>query len=175
MKMKELKKASVPAAVTFEEIYEENYARIYNYLYGTLLHRQKTEDLTSEVFFEALRSFSRFDIAKGSPRAWLTGIARHRLLDSFRRAASRPEVLMEAPPEESAEQKPSWEEGHTLSCPENEAAVRILSRLSQREREFLELRYGLELTDGEIARIYGTSRDAIRMRYERLLAKCRRM
>ena len=175
MKMKGLEKAFVPAAVTFEEIYEENYARIYNYLYGTLLHRQKTEDLTSEVFFEALRSFSRFDIAKGSPRAWLTGIARHRLLDYFRRAASRPEVLTESPPEEGAEQKKSWEEASTLSCPENDAAVRILGSLSQREREFLELRYGLELTDGEIALIYGTSREAIRKRYERLLAKCRRM
>ena len=38
--MKGLEKA-LPAAVTFEEIYEENYARIYNYLYGSLLHRQK--------------------------------------------------------------------------------------------------------------------------------------
>lgn len=172
--MKGLEKA-LPAAVTFEEIYEENYARIYNYLYGSLLHRQKTEDLTSEVFFEALRTFSRFDTTRGSPRAWLTGIARHRLLDYFRRAASRPEVLTEAPPEEGAEQKKSWEEASTLSCPENEAAERILGSLSQREREFLELRYGLELTDGEIALIYGTSREAIRKRYERLLAKCRRM
>ena len=172
--MKGLEKA-LPAVVTFEEIYEENYARIYNYLYGSLLHRQKTEDLTSEVFFEALRTFSRFDTTRGSARAWLNSIARHRLLDYFRRVGSRPEVLTEDLPEESAEQKPSWEVGHTLSCPENEAAVRILGSLSQKEREFLELRYGLELTDGEIALIYGTSREAIRKRYERLLAKCRRM
>ena len=173
--MKGIERASEPAAVTFEELYEENYGRIYNYLYGSLLHRQKTEDLVSEVFFEALRSFSRLDSSRGSAKAWLTGIARHRLLDYFRKAGRCLEVLTENMPEEAAKQKASWEDGTTLSCPENKAAVRILGKLSQREREFLELRYGLELSDGEIALIYGTSREAIRKRYERLLAKCRRM
>ena len=68
--------------------------------------------------------------------------------------------------------------GLTLSVPSACGRHEILPPLGNfcpREREFLELRYGLELSDGEIALIYGTSREAIRKRYERLLAKCRRM
>jgi RNA polymerase sigma factor (sigma-70 family) len=34
-------------------------------------------DLTSETFLQAMRSFSTFDPRRGSPRAWLFGIARH--------------------------------------------------------------------------------------------------
>ena len=38
---------------------------------------QTVADLTSETFLEAVESFHTFDARKGSPRAWLFGIARH--------------------------------------------------------------------------------------------------
>ena len=38
---------------------------------------QTVADLTSETFLEAVESFHPFDARKGSPRAWLFGIARH--------------------------------------------------------------------------------------------------
>ena len=172
------------ASARFEELYRANYSRIYNYLYGCLLHRERTEDLASEVFFEALRCFSRYDRRKGSVGSWLGSIARHRLLDYFRRAQNRLEILSGEVPEPSAEQrsgaaslagKTSWEDENSLKYPEHRAAVRILRQLSPKEREFLELRYGLELSDREIAAMYSVSCEAIRKRYERLLAKCRRM
>ena len=172
------------ASTQFEELYRANYSRIYNYLYGCLLHRERTEDLVSDVFFEALRSFPRYDRTKGSMGSWLGSIARHRLLDNFRRAQNRLEILSGDVPEPSTEQrsgaaslagKTSWEDERSLKYPEHRAAIRILSQLSPKEREFLELRYGLELSDREIAAMYSVSREAIRKRYERLLAKCRRM
>ena len=51
----------------------------------------------------------------------------------------------------------------------------MLQQLSLKERDFLELRYGLELKNAEIAELLGISRDGVRMRYERLLKKCRQL
>jgi DNA-directed RNA polymerase specialized sigma24 family protein len=42
-------------------------------------------DLAAETFARALVARTSFDPARGEPRGWLTGIARHVLADSFRR------------------------------------------------------------------------------------------
>lgn len=42
-------------------------------------------DLAAETFARALVARRSFDPARGAPRGWLTGIARHVLADSFRR------------------------------------------------------------------------------------------
>ena len=42
-------------------------------------------DLAAETFAEALASAARFDPRRGSARAWLFGIARHRLADTWER------------------------------------------------------------------------------------------
>ncbi|MCW3019000.1 MAG: polymerase, sigma-24 subunit, subfamily [Solirubrobacterales bacterium] len=42
-------------------------------------------DLAAETFARALVARRSFDAARGAPRGWLTGIARHVLADSFRR------------------------------------------------------------------------------------------
>jgi RNA polymerase sigma-70 factor (ECF subfamily) len=42
-------------------------------------------DLTAETFARALAARSRFDPARGEPRGWLTGIARHVYADSVGR------------------------------------------------------------------------------------------
>src|SRR5215469_12475107 len=69
----------------FEELYEQALAAIYGYF----LHRcggrvSVAEDLTQETFMAAiseLRSGTRVE----RPLPWLYGIARHKLLDHYRR------------------------------------------------------------------------------------------
>jgi len=48
------------------------------------------EDLVQQVFFAAWKGRHQFDPAKGSVRAWLSGIARFKAIDHLRATARRP-------------------------------------------------------------------------------------
>lgn len=51
----------------------------------------------------------------------------------------------------------------------------ILCRLTDAEKDFLGLRYGLEMTNDEIANMLKITPKAVSDRYARLLNKCRRI
>jgi RNA polymerase sigma factor (sigma-70 family) len=65
------------------------YARHEDYVLGLFVRRVGTggaelaADLTAETFASALASRGSFDPARGEPRGWLYGIARHVLADSL--------------------------------------------------------------------------------------------
>jgi RNA polymerase sigma-70 factor, ECF subfamily len=59
----------------FAELYEDNFERVYAYFARRVRNRDEAEDLTSEVFREALACLPRFEW-RGLPFvAWLLGIA----------------------------------------------------------------------------------------------------
>jgi RNA polymerase sigma-70 factor (ECF subfamily) len=72
----------------FRAWYEAALPRVYQYLYHRCGRRHETaEELTQQTFVEAVASRSRFD--GGDATGWLIGIARHRLIDHFRRVERR--------------------------------------------------------------------------------------
>lgn len=160
----------------FENIYRQYYQRIYNYTYGQLLRREAAEDVASDVFFAVWKNLGSFDPERGNISSWLFTIA-HNVIENYRQKAySRHEVSMEEPPENLA-QGLKWAEGEegTIENPIGHRAYRILKKLTEEERHFLSLRYGMCLTHEEIAALLGMSAPAVRQRYSRLLAKCRRI
>ena len=76
----------------FAELYEGNFNRVYAYIARRVPTRQDAEDLTSEVFHEALRCLHQYEW-RGVPFAgWLLGIADKRLANRWRRNGKRHEV-----------------------------------------------------------------------------------
>lgn len=76
----------------FAELYELNFDRVYAYVARRVENRQDAEDVTAEVFHEALRSLARFEW-RGLPfAAWLFGIAANLLSSRWRRSGEQPEV-----------------------------------------------------------------------------------
>lgn len=83
----------------FPALFDEYYDRIAAYLSRRLMDRSTAEDLAQRTFLEAYDRRATYDYRKGSPRAWLFGIAtnllRHHFraertqLRAFSRAASR--------------------------------------------------------------------------------------
>ncbi len=61
----------------FDGIYRANVGVVTAFFARRCSEPQTVADLTSETFVEAIGSFDTFDADKGSPRAWLFGIARH--------------------------------------------------------------------------------------------------
>ncbi|MBQ7199128.1 MAG: RNA polymerase sigma factor [Selenomonadaceae bacterium] len=106
---------------------------------------------------------------------WIGTIARNSINDYFKRASFQRESLMDEPMEDSAKYSYVQEEKSSFKDPSNERLYNILRHLSDDERDFLELRYSLELKNQEIANILGISVKAVDNRYRRLLEKCRKI
>ena len=77
----------------FGELYENNFERVYAYLARRARDRDEAQDLTAEVFHQALAGLRRYEW-RGLPFiAWLLGIAAHVLADRWQRAGRMPEVV----------------------------------------------------------------------------------
>ena len=80
----------------FAELYEKNFDRVYAFVVRRVQDRAAAEDLTAEVFHQALLNIGRFQW-RGVPfAAWLLRIAANKLADRWQRAAKNPEVPAEA-------------------------------------------------------------------------------
>lgn len=157
----------------FEAIYRNYYKRVYNYIYGQVLHREVAEDLATDVFVAAVANFGRFDPERGDFSSWLFTIARNLTLNYRMRSSTRLEESCAEMPEQPAPEARGKDE--SLRAPESLRAERILEQLSNDEREFLEFRYALGLSNEEIGRVLGLTGAAVSQRYHRLLAKCRKL
>ncbi len=71
--------------------YEEHFPAVYRFVLCRVDERHAdAEEIVEETFYQAFRDMAAYDPTRSSPRSWLMGIARHRLLDFQRRAASAP-------------------------------------------------------------------------------------
>ena len=70
----------------FADLYENNFERVYAYIVRRVGNRAETEDLTSEVFHQALANLKRFEW-RGIPfAAWLFRIAANLISDRWQRS-----------------------------------------------------------------------------------------
>jgi RNA polymerase sigma factor (sigma-70 family) len=136
--------------------------RVYTYVAYRIGDGPEAEDLTSEVFERAVRYRDSFDASKGSPAAWLIGIAR-RLLGSL-------------PPVEST----LGDMPDTASTLDLEEAVVarldvavLVHRLEERDRELIALRYGADLNARQIGELVGMRTNAVEVALHRALARLR--
>jgi RNA polymerase sigma-70 factor (ECF subfamily) len=78
----------------FAELYEHNFERVYAYIARRVENREEAQDLTAEVFHQALANLSQFEW-RGLPFiAWLLRIAANALADRWKKS-SRDPVLAE--------------------------------------------------------------------------------
>jgi RNA polymerase sigma factor (sigma-70 family) len=147
--------ATLPATATsafdFDALYRDSRDDVFAYA-ATLLHdRAAAEDVTAQAFERAYRRRSRYDSRRGSPRAWLFGIARNAALDELRKrkraaTAEMPEPHPEPGPDEAAE-----------LAAQRDAVRAALHRLQPRDREVIALKYHAELSNAELADVLGVS------------------
>lgn len=153
----------------FETVYEENFKYVYNFIYMRVLHRETAEDLTSETFMNAFKSFDRYDPGIASVRTWLCSIAQHAVLMQLRKASTRREMVTDELPENASEDVMD-----TSVYDINREAEHILSKLNDEERELISMRLAADLSFKEIAGILDTTEKAAAERYRRIVIKCRK-
>ena len=156
--------------IAFEQVYNDNFSYIYNYIYMRVVHKETAEDLCSQTFLNALTHYDSYDAEKAGVRTWLCTIAKN-LTTNYLTSSS---VRLAAPNDEEAIQSSmsAEDEYAVFNEPANKEAARLLSLLDDDMRELLSLRFGLEMSVSEIASFYGITDNAVRKRIKKALTKC---
>jgi RNA polymerase sigma-70 factor (ECF subfamily) len=158
----------------FEALYRANVAGLVSFFARRCREPQEVADLTSETFVQAIGALGSYDPRRGSPRAWLFGIARHVYAQHCERLASarfgvialagrRP--LGEDEVEELAARIDAQRAGREL--------LGEVKRLSEPERLALELVDLEGLTTSEAASVLGITPGAMRVRLFRARRRLR--
>ena len=137
--------------------------RVYAYVAYRIGDGPEAEDVTSEVFERALRGRASYDAARGTPIAWLLGIARRCIADA---AAGRLQTSPD-PPEAPDPTDLAERASARLSL------VAAIAQLDEREQDLLALRYGADLTARRIGEILGLRTNAVEVALHRALGRLR--
>ncbi len=87
----------------FADLYETNFERVYAYIAARVRDRDAAQDLTAEVFQQALAKIGSFEW-RGVPFvAWLMRIAGNAIADRWQRKAKEPPLSADAIEEPGAE------------------------------------------------------------------------
>jgi RNA polymerase sigma-70 factor (ECF subfamily) len=147
--------ATLPAtkahAFDFDALYRDARDDVFAYAATLLRDRAAAEDVTASSFERAYKKRSHFDARRGSPRAWLFGIARNAALDELRSRKRATEAEMPQPKPE-----PGPAEAAELAA-QRDAVMQALATLPARDRELIALKYHAELSNAEIASVIGVS------------------
>ena len=133
----------------FGEIYRAYFGRLYAFLLRLCRNADLAEELTQESFYQALRSFHRYD---GSCElfTWLAAIGKNVWLKQLRRSSRSPEDL--APFEELLRAGDDSQPEEILSRRETAKAVRAaVKALPKKSRDVVILRIYGDLPFREIA------------------------
>lgn len=157
--------------MSFEELYDKYFARIYNYLRYRLIERAAADDLVQVVFEKVLDKYDSFDPGRHGLEPWLFAIARNTLNDYFRRKKVRGWLTI-SDREESLASADSVE-GAAQRSEENALLLAALARLSEVERELVAMKFTLEMTNRDIAAETGLGESNVAVILFRAMKKLR--
>src|SRR5918998_2942332 len=80
---------------SFEDLYRRTFTRVYAYVASLLRDASAAEEVTAQAYERAYRKRASFRPGRGSPEAWLFGIARNAALDELRRRRRRAALEVE--------------------------------------------------------------------------------
>jgi RNA polymerase sigma-70 factor, ECF subfamily len=154
---------------SFGALYERTFERVYAYVASVLRDRAAAEDVTAQVFERAYRKRRSYRAARGTPEAWLFGIARNAALDELRRRRRR--AGLETDPEDTAVRSAHE---HAELALRRETVRAALAGLDGRERDLIALKFAAGLTNVEIGRVLGLSESNAGSRLHRTITKLRK-
>ena len=150
-----------------EELFAHLWPRCHRAAWLITQDRAAAEDVAQEGFVAAIAALDRFDRSRRL-WPWLRTIVARRAIDHARARAARREVTGEQLPEPAAPQRP-------LDDGLSEAALAALAKLGVERRAVVVLRFLLEMTPREIARLQGVPVGTVNSRMRRALDELREL
>lgn len=161
-------KAGEPACLG--ELFERHSGRLYRYFYRLCGRRQWSEDMVQECFARMLRYASAYR-EDGHFLSWAFHIARNVAADFLRRE-DRGAGAEGEDPDALAGGEPGPADRRLLEA-EQGRLQRALLRLAPEQRELILLGRLRELPGTELARLFGCSTGAVKVRQHRALKELR--
>ncbi len=166
-----IRKAQQRDQVALTQLYEENFDKIYRYIVLKIGDRTEAEDMTQQVFLNALKSISSYKF-KGMPfSSWLYRIAHNQIVDYFRKKSRRVTVPLdesiaagEDDPGKVAETKLEIEE-----------LAQAAKKLTAAQQEVISLRFTGDMPVAEVARVMGRSVGAVKALQHSAIVTLRRV
>jgi RNA polymerase sigma-70 factor, ECF subfamily len=141
----------------FADLYESNFERVYAYVSRRLSDREAAQDVTSEVFHQALANLGRFEW-RGVPFvAWLLRIASNAIADYWRRTSREQPMSSENAPESFPVNPANIEEVERRAL-----LFRLVNTLPADQRRVIEMRFAEEKGIREIAQELNRTEGAIK-------------
>ena len=156
----------------WELLYRRAYPRLIAYARRRLAAREQAEEAVSETMLRAIGAVGRYQQTAVGFDGWLFGIARNVVLETYR-AGSRARPA--DPATLTAERSPEHTEPESVALASEERRVlaHAFGRLSEDDRDLLELRVLAGLGAEQVGALTGRRAGAVRMAQSRALARLR--
>lgn len=150
-------------------IYRRYRSDVYILVRRSVPEATRAEDIVSETFLRALRGLGRVEERADNIRPWLLTIARNRVMDHFKSASVRREIMAGDLPDRPA--TGGEPEAEMLRRARQQAVRDLLRMLNPEQRRCLELRFIRDLGVAETARLMDRPEGAVRALQHRALRK----
>lgn len=147
--------------------YNQFRDKIFTFIYYRVaLDREIAEDLTSEVFIKALKSFESFD-PEQSFQAWIYKIAKNHIINFYRK---KKELSLESVATKTVDYSAAINDKF-----EFDLVMVEIEKMKDTYKEVLLLKFVDQLTNEEIANVLGEDNGTVRTRISRALSELRRL
>ncbi len=161
---KRLIEAAQADPARFLELYERHFHRVYAYVSRRTRDRATAEDITSQVFEQALAHLPKYEWRGIPVVAWLLRIAANALADRWREVAR-----------DAGEQPPDVpDRGEAVAIELRAMLGQLVERLPDAQRQVIEMRFVEEKSIREMAAALDRSEGAIKQLQLRALENLRK-
>jgi RNA polymerase sigma-70 factor, ECF subfamily len=129
------------------DLYDRHSRLLFGLILRIIRDRSEAEEVLQEVFVQVWNKADTYNVALGSPAAWLVRVARNRAIDRLRANAVRIRAV-ESVPEPAPVESP---EKAAAATEQQRAIARALETLPPEQRVLIEQAYFLGLTQSELA------------------------
>ena len=149
--------------VAFGELYDQTAPRVLGLIKRLLKDHSQSEEVAQEVFLEIWQTASRFDTTRGSAASWMLTMAHRRAVDRVRASQAGRDRDLRIGVRDMAPEYDSVTESVEIRI-EHERVERALARLTELQRQAVQLAYYGGYSHSEVATMLGVPIGTVKTR-----------
>ena len=167
-----LAKAAITDEIAFTELYEHFFPRVYQHLLGKTKDSSLADELVSEIFLKMYQHLRDYDPNKGAFSTWLFRIAHNAMTDHYSRKSYTANVpwAEDFDPADTNQETP---EKQFLTQERSKELQAAILKLSEKERQILEMIYWLEMNSTEVGEVLHMAPSSVRVALKQAREKLR--
>jgi RNA polymerase sigma-70 factor (ECF subfamily) len=147
-----LERVATGDKAAFSDLYDEVAPRVFGLVKRLLIDHSQSEEVTQEVFLEIWQTATRFDPNKGGATTWILTMAHRRAVDRVRASQSSRDRDLKVGIRDFSADYDHVTESVEVSV-EHERVEKAMSRLTELQRQAIQLSYYGGYSNSEVASI----------------------